>query len=46
MVVQVTKHRRGRMVNCRFQGVVGESLVCEGELTGVALPAAALASSG
>jgi 3-hydroxyacyl-[acyl-carrier-protein] dehydratase len=39
MVVQVTKHRRGRMVNCRFQGFVGDSLVCEGELAGVALPA-------
>jgi len=40
MVIQVTKHRRGRMVNCRFQGFVGESLVCEGELAGVALPSA------
>jgi 3-hydroxyacyl-[acyl-carrier-protein] dehydratase len=40
MVIQVTKHRRGRMVSCRFQGFVGESLVCEGELAGVALPAA------
>jgi 3-hydroxyacyl-[acyl-carrier-protein] dehydratase len=39
MAIQVTKHRRGRMVNCRFQGFVGESLVCEGELAGVALPA-------
>jgi 3-hydroxyacyl-[acyl-carrier-protein] dehydratase len=39
MAVQVTKHRRGRMVNCRFQGFVGESLVCEGEISGVALPA-------
>jgi 3-hydroxyacyl-[acyl-carrier-protein] dehydratase len=45
MAVQVTKHRRGRMVNCRFQGFVGESLVCEGELAGVALPAAALPSN-
>jgi 3-hydroxyacyl-[acyl-carrier-protein] dehydratase len=42
MVIQVTKHRRGRMVNCRFQGFVGESLVCEGELSGVALPATVL----
>ncbi len=45
MAVQVTKHRRGRMVNCRFQGFVGDSLVCEGELAGVALPAAALPTS-
>jgi 3-hydroxyacyl-[acyl-carrier-protein] dehydratase len=42
MAIQVTKHRRGRMVNCRFQGFVGESLVCEGELSGVALPATVL----
>jgi 3-hydroxyacyl-[acyl-carrier-protein] dehydratase len=42
MVIQVTKHRRARMVNCRFQGFVGESLVCEGELSGVALPATVL----
>ncbi len=42
IVVQVTKHRRGRMVTCRFQGFVGDSLVCEGELSGVALPAEAL----
>jgi 3-hydroxyacyl-[acyl-carrier-protein] dehydratase len=39
MVIQVTKHRRGRMVAAKFQGFVGESLVCEGELAGVALPA-------
>lgn len=42
IVVQVTKHRRGRMVACRFQGFVGETLVCEGELTGVALPVEAV----
>jgi 3-hydroxyacyl-[acyl-carrier-protein] dehydratase len=42
IVVQVTKHRRGRMVACRFQGFVGESLVCEGELAGVALPVEAV----
>ena len=42
MMTQVTKHRRGRMVNCRFQGFVGESLVCEGEISGVALPATVL----
>ena len=38
--------RMYQMVNCRFQGLVGESLVCEGEISGVALPAAALASNG
>jgi 3-hydroxyacyl-[acyl-carrier-protein] dehydratase len=46
MVIQVTKHRRGRMVNCRFQGFVGETLTCEGEISGVALPASALAANG
>jgi 3-hydroxyacyl-[acyl-carrier-protein] dehydratase len=35
---QVIKFRRGRMVVCRFQEFVGESLVCEGELTGIPLP--------
>lgn len=45
MVIQVTKYRRGRIVNCRFQGFVGESLVCEGELAGVALPANVLPSN-
>ncbi len=42
IVIQVTKHRRGRMVACRFQGFVGTSLVCEGEIAGVALPVEAL----
>jgi 3-hydroxyacyl-[acyl-carrier-protein] dehydratase len=36
---QVTKFRRGRLVVCRFQEFVSGSLVCEGELTGIALPA-------
>jgi 3-hydroxyacyl-[acyl-carrier-protein] dehydratase len=35
---EVTKFRRGRMVVCRFQEFVGTSLVCEGEITGIALP--------
>jgi 3-hydroxyacyl-[acyl-carrier-protein] dehydratase len=39
VAVQMTKHRRGRLVACRFQEFVGASLVCEGEITGVALPA-------
>ena len=42
IAVQVTRYRRGRMVVCRFQEFVGSSLVCEGELTGIALPAGAL----
>jgi 3-hydroxyacyl-[acyl-carrier-protein] dehydratase len=39
VAVQISKHRRGRVVICRFQEFVGTSLVCEGELTGIALPA-------
>ncbi|HEX6962799.1 MAG TPA: 3-hydroxyacyl-ACP dehydratase FabZ family protein [Lacipirellula sp.] len=39
VAVQTTKHRRGRLVACRFQEFVGESLVCEGQITGIALPA-------
>jgi 3-hydroxyacyl-[acyl-carrier-protein] dehydratase len=35
---QVTKHRRGRMVVCRFQEFVDATLVCEGEMTGIPLP--------
>ena len=42
IAVQVMKHRRGRLVVCRFQGFVDGSLVCEGEITGVALPIDAL----
>ena len=38
IAVQVTKFRRGRMVVCRFQEFVDASLVCEGEITGIALP--------
>jgi 3-hydroxyacyl-[acyl-carrier-protein] dehydratase len=34
----VTKHRRGRLVVCRFQEFVGTTLVCEGEVTGIPLP--------
>jgi len=39
VAVQMTKHRRGRLVGCRFQEFVGTSLVCEGAITGIALPA-------
>jgi 3-hydroxyacyl-[acyl-carrier-protein] dehydratase len=39
---EVTKFRRGRLVGCRFQEFVGASLVCEGGITGVALPTAVL----
>ena len=45
MAIEVTKHRRGRMVQCRFQGFVGTTLVCEGEVTGIALPVDQLQAS-
>lgn len=32
------KVRRGRMIICRFQGVVGESIVVEGILKGIPIP--------
>ena len=42
VAIEVIKFRRGRMVQCRFQEWVGKTLVCEGELTGIALPVDAL----
>lgn len=38
IVCQMTNLRRGRMITCRFEGFVGEDLVCEGEIRGVPLP--------
>ena len=34
--------RRNRMITCRFQAFVGETLVCEGELRGILLPQSAM----
>jgi len=38
MVCQMTRLRRGRMVINRFQGFVGETLACEGQLRCIPLP--------
>jgi 3-hydroxyacyl-[acyl-carrier-protein] dehydratase len=38
MACQLLRSRRGRLIHCRFQGLVGESIVVEGELLGVPLP--------
>ena len=38
IVCQLTNLRRGKMITCRFQGFVKESLVCEGEIRGIPLP--------
>lgn len=35
LACELIKIRRGRMVTCRFQGIVGERIVMEGELKGV-----------
>lgn len=42
IVTQVIRHRRGRLVVSQFQAFVGTNLVCEGEITGIALPTGAL----
>lgn len=44
VMCELTKVRVGRMIVCRFQGVVGESLVVEGELKGIPLPIDALSA--
>ncbi|RIK84464.1 MAG: beta-hydroxyacyl-ACP dehydratase [Planctomycetota bacterium] len=42
IATQVIRYRRGRVVVSKFQAFVGTNLVCEGELTGIALPTNAL----
>lgn len=44
LMCELTKIRVGRMIVCRFQGVVGESIVVEGELKGIPLPVDALSA--
>jgi len=39
LVVTLSRLRRNRMSICRFQAFVKESLVCEGSIKGIALPA-------
>ncbi len=38
MACELLKSRRGRMIRCRFQGLVGENIVVEGQMIGVPLP--------
>lgn len=38
MSCQLIKSRRGRMIRCRFQGLVGENIVMDGQMIGVPLP--------
>lgn len=42
IIAQMTKVRRGRMIQARFQCFVGENLVCEGQLLGIPIPVEAL----
>ncbi len=42
MVAQLVKYRPGAMIVCRFQGFVGQTLVCEGRIKGIPLPVEAL----
>jgi 3-hydroxyacyl-[acyl-carrier-protein] dehydratase len=39
IMAKLLKVRRGAMIVCRFQCFVGESLVCEGKIKGIPLPA-------
>ncbi|MGV3486231.1 MAG: beta-hydroxyacyl-ACP dehydratase, partial [Planctomycetaceae bacterium] len=38
LMVKLLKARRNRMIVASFQGVVGDQLVCEGELKGIPIP--------
>jgi len=42
VICQLLKVRPGSIIVCRFQAVVGESLVAEGKIKGIALPVDAL----
>jgi 3-hydroxyacyl-[acyl-carrier-protein] dehydratase len=45
VMCELTKVRTGRMIVCRFQGVVRQSMVVEGELKGIPLPIDALSAA-
>ncbi len=42
LICKMTKVRPGRMIVCRFQAVVGETLVVDGMLKGIPIPVDAL----
>jgi len=46
LLCQLTRVRPRRMIVCRFQGVVRDSIVVEGVLKGIPLPIDALTASG
>jgi 3-hydroxyacyl-[acyl-carrier-protein] dehydratase len=45
LIAKFIKARRGRMIISGFQGVVGDTLVVEGELKGIPIPVDALAQA-
>lgn len=44
LICKMTRVRRGRMIVCRFQGVVRDSICVEGILKGIPIPVSALQS--
>ena len=42
LICKMIRVRRGRLVVCRFQGVVGEAICLEGVLKGIPIPIAAV----
>jgi 3-hydroxyacyl-[acyl-carrier-protein] dehydratase len=42
VICEKTRLRRGAMVTCKFQGIVDNQVVLEGELKGVAIPKSAI----
>ena len=42
LICKMVRVRRGRLIICRFQGVVGESICVEGLLKGIPIPIAAV----
>lgn len=42
LICKLIKVRRGRMIVCDFQGVVGDNVVVDGKLKGIPLPTAAV----
>ena len=46
VVAQKLQLRVGAMIRCRFQCIVGEQIVCEGQIRGIPIPVDALSGRG
>jgi 3-hydroxyacyl-[acyl-carrier-protein] dehydratase len=46
IVAERTQVRLGAMIRCRFQCLVGENMVCQGQIRGIPIPVAALTGRG